>query len=114
MLLLCLLSTGGYSQCADTFEISAVKEASTSGNDGKITITVNTARAYTCELVSYKSAQRTKVADRSGSGSGTITFENLNNKDFYRITFRFPEEEDPFCQSRVLDRIMLTGDKRKL
>jgi hypothetical protein len=113
MLLWCLAFTG-YAQCTDTFEVRSIEKASPSGNDGKITVVVSTSRRYTCELYSYTNSVRTKVSEKTGSGSGTIVFDNLNNKDFYRITFSFPEEEDPFCQTRVLDQIMLTGDKRKL
>lgn len=115
MLLMCLLATTGYSQCADTFEITAIEQASSAdGNDGKITLNVNTTRNYTCILLSYVNANRTKVAEKTGNGSGTITFDNLNNTHFYRIIFTFPDEPDPFCQSRILDQIMLTGNKRKL
>lgn len=114
MLLLCLFTTTGYSQCADTFEISSMQPASAAGNDGKIILTLKTSRQYTCELLSYTNANRTRVAEKSGNGSATITFEGLNNTVFYRIIFRFPEEENPFCQSRILDQIMLTGNKEKL
>lgn len=114
MLLFCLAVTAGYSQCADTFEVKSVEKATPAGNDGKIILTVNTSRNYICELFSYTNANRTPVSEKSGNGSGTIVFDKLNNKDFYRVTFRFPEEEDPFCQTRVLDQIMLTGNKRKL
>lgn len=114
MLLLCLILTEGNSQCADTFEIKSIEQATPKGNDGKIVLTVNTSRQYTCELLFYTNAHRTRVSEKSGTGSGTIAFDNLNNTGFYRIIFRFPEEEDPFCQIRVLDQIMLTGNKRKL
>jgi hypothetical protein len=114
MLLFCLLVTACYSQCADTFEVQSIEKETQAGNDGKITLKVNTSRTYTCELISYTNAERTTVSEKSGNGSGTVIFDKLNNKDFYRVTFRFPEEEDPFCQTRVLDQIMLTGNKRKL
>ena len=115
MFLFCLLiSTSGFSQCADTFEITSIEKASPAGNDGKITVSVKTNRAYACELISYTNAKRTTVAQKSGNGTGTVVFDKLNNTDFYRISFRFPEEQDPFCQIRVLDQIMLTGNKRKL
>lgn len=114
MVFFCLLVTAGFSQCADTFEVESIEKESLAGNDGKIVLTVNSSRRYTCELLSYTNSQRTIVAEKSGDGSGTVVFDKLNNKDFYRITFRFPEEEDPFCQTRVLDQIMLTGNKRKL
>ena len=114
MVFFCLITTAGYSQCADTFEVKAIEKASENGNDGKITLTVETDRNFTCELLSYKNASRTVVDRRSGRGSSTIVFDKLNNTDFYRITFTVPDEQDPFCQSRVLDQIMLTGNKRKL
>jgi hypothetical protein len=115
MFLFCLwISTSGFSQCADTFEITSIEKASSAGNDGKITVSIKTNRAYTCELISYTNAKRTTVYERSGNGSGTIVFDKLNNTVFYRISFRFPEEQDPFCKERVLDQIMLTGNKRKL
>jgi hypothetical protein len=114
MVLFCLITTAGYSQCADTFEIKSIESATEKANDGKITLTIQTSRNYTCELQSYKNANRTVVYQRSGKGSGTIVFDKLNNTDFYRITFTVPDEQDPFCQSRVLDQIILTGNKRKL
>jgi hypothetical protein len=112
--LYCLIMTGGHAQCADTFEIKSIERATEKGNDGKIILTVNSSRNYTCELFSYKNSNRTLVYKRSGQGSGTVIFDNLNNTDFYRITFSVAAEDDPFCQSRVLDQIMLTGNKRKL
>ena len=114
MLLLCLVLTGGYSQCTDTFEITTIEKATERGNDGKIVLTVNTSRPYTCELLSYRNAQRTKLAEKTGDSSGALVFEGLNNTHFYRVVFTFPDEEDPFCRTRVLDQIMLTGNKRKL
>jgi len=114
MLLFSLIMTGGYCQCADTFEVQTIEKATPNGNDGKIVLTVNTSRTYTCELFSYNNSNRTKVNEKSGRGSGTVIFDKLNNTHFYRITFSFPEEEDPFCQTRVLDQIILTGNKRKL
>lgn len=114
MLLLCLFTTAGYAQCADTFEISTIQKASAAGDDGKLILTVKTSRQYTCELLSYTNANRTSVAQKSGNGSATITFEHLNNTVFYRVIFRFPEEVNPYCQSRMLDQIMLTGNKGKL
>jgi hypothetical protein len=114
LLLFCLITVGGYSQCADTFELKSVEQASAGKNDGKIVLTIKTSRQYTCELTAYINSIRTNVSEKSGAGSGTITFENLNNTHFYRITVTFPGESDPFCQSRVLDQIILTGNKRKL
>jgi len=114
MLLFNLVVIAGHSQCADTFEVKSIEKATSAGNDGKITLTVNSSRSFTCELQSYINADRTLITEKSGHGSATIVFDKLNNKEFYRITFRFPEEQDPFCQTRVLDQVMLTGNKRKL
>ena len=114
MVFFCLITTAGYCQCADTFEVKSIQKATENGNDGKITLTIETARTFTCELQSYRNANRTVVYQRSGQGSSTIVFDKLNNTDFYRITFTVPDEQDPFCQSRVLDQIVLTGNKRKL
>ena len=114
MLLFCLTVTAGYAQCEDTFEVKSIEKATQVGNDGKIIIDVNTSRTYICELYSYRNSNRTLISENRGNGSQTIVFDKLNNTDFYRVSFRFPEEEDPFCQTRVIDQIMLTGNKRKL
>ena len=114
MLLYCLIATSGYSQCSDTFEVKSIQKATSAANDGKIIVTVSTTRAYSCKLVSYRNAERTTVSEKSGVGSSTIIFDKLNNTDLYRISFTFPAEEDPFCQTRIIDQITLTGNKRKL
>ena len=114
VLLLCLFRFTAYSQCADTFEIKEIRKASEGQKDGRIVLAIKSASSYNCELISFKNANRVKVAEKSGTGSGTITFDQLENKNFYRITVNFPAEEDPLCQSRIVDQIMLESPKQKL
>lgn len=112
LLLLCLTITVGHTQCADIFEVNSIQKATQAGNDGKIEVRINTTRDFVCELHAYTNANRTRIAEKSGRGSSTVVFDRLNNTDFYRITVTFPNENDPFCQTRVIDQILLTGNKR--
>lgn len=114
ILFLCLFGFQGYTQCADTFRINKIQQASDGKNDGKIIVDVQSNGQYTCELLSFKNANRTRVAEKSGIGSGTLIFDNLDNSNFYRVTITFSSETDPLCRTRVLDRIILARNDKQL
>jgi hypothetical protein len=103
-----------FAQCGGTFEIKSIQQNTTGKNDGKIVLTVRSSDSYTCELISYQNANRTVVATRAGSGNKEITFDNLDDKTLYRVTITFSGEDDPFCQTRTIDRITLTRKKSGL
>lgn len=112
MLFFSLIAHVGYTQCADTFEITSIEQATPDRQDGKITVRISASGSYTYELISYVNANRTKVEEEVGSGSGTIVFENLRNDTFYRINFRFHDADHIRCRERVSERIMLNGNGR--
>lgn len=114
ILFLCLFGFQGYTQCADTFRINKIQQASDGKNDGKIILDVQSNGHYSCELISFKNAARTIVAEKSGNGSGMLTFDNLDNSNFYRVTITFRAENDPLCRTRVVDRIILARNDKQL
>jgi hypothetical protein len=121
MLAICLIVTSNVLAqsnelplCANTFEIKSIRDASPGNRDGKIELAINAFGKYECELISYKNAQRLKVAQKSASGISILVFDNLDNSNFYKISITFSDESDPMCKTRVIDPITLTGDKRKL
>lgn len=110
----CLAFFKADAQCAGTFEIKSIQNATEGKADGKIVVSVNYSGSYTCELVSYKNVERVTVSQKSGSGSGTLVFPGLDSSTIYRISITFSDESDPLCKTRVLDRISVSGDKQKL
>jgi hypothetical protein len=110
----CLAFFKADAQCAGTFEIKSIQNATEGKADGKIVVSIHYTGSYTCELVSYKNVERITKSQKSGSGSGTVVFQDLDKSTLYRISITFSDESDPLCKTRVLDRISVSGDKQKL
>lgn len=106
------VSVKGFGQCENTFELKSVQKADLGKKDGAIKVQVNARGKYVCELLAYKNVDKISVVKKEGSGSGEVTFADLSNDFFYRIVITFSTESDPLCQQRVIERVVLTGDKR--
>lgn len=106
------ISVSGFGQCENTFELKSFQKAGSEKKDGSIKVQVNARGRYVCELLAYKNIDKISIAKKEGSGNGEVIFEDLANDFFYRIVITFSTETDPLCQQRVIERVVLTSDKR--
>jgi hypothetical protein len=101
------------SQCSSSVSVKSTKNSSSeSSNDGSIALLIESKGEFKCTLYSYVNATKVLHETKTGKGNSIIDFFGLSNKPFYKVDFIFFSENDPICQSRVIDPIDLTG-KRK-